>query len=37
MAVESRRGFLISRAWIQAVAIVIIFGFFVLGLLAYET
>src|SRR5207248_1061086 len=36
-AVESRRGFLISRAWIQAVAIVIIFGFFVLGLLAYET
>jgi nitric oxide reductase subunit B len=28
---------LISRGWIQAVAIVFIFGFFVLGFLAYET
>ena len=28
---------LISKAWLQAVAIVVVFGFFVLGLLAYRT
>lgn len=37
MTTESRRSFLISRGWIQAVVIVFIFGFFVLGFLAYET
>jgi nitric oxide reductase subunit B len=33
---QSRR-LLISKGWIQAVAIVVVFGFFVLGLLAYLT
>src|SRR5207247_5938309 len=28
---------LVSKAWLQAVAIVVVFGFFVLGLLAYRT
>jgi nitric oxide reductase subunit B len=37
MSIANRRSFLISRGWIQAVVIVILFGFFVLGLLAYET
>ena len=37
MASEQRREFLISKGWIQAVALVILFGFFVLGLLAYRT
>ena len=31
------RGLLISKRWVQAVAIVVLFGFFVLGLLAYRT
>jgi len=30
-------GFLLSKGWIQAVALVVLFGFFVLGLLAYRT
>jgi nitric oxide reductase subunit B len=34
---ESRRGFLISKVWIQAVVLVVLCGFFVLGLLAYRT
>jgi nitric oxide reductase subunit B len=33
----SPRGLLVSKAWIQAVAVVVLFGFFVLGLLAYLT
>ena len=37
MASESKRQLLISRAWVQAVAIVMIFGFTVLGMLAYRT
>ncbi len=37
MAFESRRQLLISRGWIQAVAIVMIFGFTVMGMLAYRT
>ncbi|HET6642049.1 MAG TPA: cbb3-type cytochrome c oxidase subunit I [Gaiellaceae bacterium] len=37
MATTERREFLISKAWIQAVALVVLFGFFVLGLLAYRT
>jgi nitric oxide reductase subunit B len=32
-----RREFLISKVWIQAVVLVVLFGFFVLGLLAYRT
>ena len=35
-AIETR-GLLISKRWVQAVAIVMLFGFFVLGLLAYRT
>src|SRR5262249_21596435 len=31
------RAMLISKRWVQAVAIVMLFGFFVLGLLAYRT
>jgi len=36
-AAVARRGFLISKAWIQAVVLVVLCGFFVLGLLAYRT
>src|SRR4029450_13818290 len=36
-AVEARRDFLISKVWIQAVVLVVLAGFFVLGLLAYRT
>src|SRR5512140_703280 len=32
-----KRNLLVSRTWIQAVALVVVFGFFVLGLLAYRT
>ena len=32
-----RREFLISKTWIQAVVLVVLVGFFVLGLLAYRT
>jgi nitric oxide reductase subunit B len=32
-----RREFLISKTWIQAVLLVVLCGFFVLGLLAYRT
>ncbi len=31
------RDLLVSKAWIQAVAVVLLFGLFVLGLLAYQT
>lgn len=34
---RDRRGLLVSRTWIQVVALVMLFGFFVLGLLAYRT
>ena len=33
----SRRDLLVSKGWVQAVALVLLFGFFVLGLLAYRT
>jgi nitric oxide reductase subunit B len=33
----ARRGFLISKTWIQAVILVVLAGFLVLGLLAYRT
>src|SRR5215210_7007440 len=32
-----RRELLVSRGWVQAVALVVLFGFFVLGFLAYRT
>src|SRR3974390_3435243 len=34
---SSSRSLLISKGWIQAVALVMLFGFFPLGLLAYRT
>ena len=34
---RDRRALLVSRGWLQAVVLVILFGFFVLGLLAYRT
>ena len=34
---ESRRDLLVSKGWVQAVPLVVLFGFFVLGLLAYRT
>jgi nitric oxide reductase subunit B len=34
---ETRRPLLVSKGWLQAVALVVLFGFFVLGLLAYRT
>ena len=37
MAEMNSRALLVSRAWVQAVALVMVFGFFVLGLLAYRT
>ncbi len=37
MEVARRRQFLIARGWIQAVAIVMIFGFTVMGILTYRT
>jgi nitric oxide reductase subunit B len=36
-APAGRRAFLISKAWLQAVVLVVLCGFFVLGLLAYRT
>lgn len=36
-AAPGKRGLLVSKGWIQAVAIVVLFGFFVLGFLAYRT
>ena len=32
-----RRGLLVSRVWVQAAVLVVLFGFFILGLLAYRT
>ncbi len=37
MSNGSRRTLLVSRAWVQAAIIVFLFGFLVLGLLAYRT
>ena len=34
---SSKQNLLISKGWIQAVALVMLFGFFILGLLAYRT
>ena len=37
MRPDGRRELLVSKGWVQATALVILFGFFVLGLLAYRT
>src|SRR5215470_4709977 len=37
METTTKRGFLLARGWIQAVILVFLFGFFVLGFLAYRT
>ena len=37
MAESSNRSLLVSKGWIQAVALVMLFGFFIMGLLAYYT
>ena len=37
MESAGRRQFLLSKGWIQAVALVVLSGFFILGLLAYRT
>ncbi len=37
MEATGRRAFLISKGWIQAAILVVVTGFFVLGLLAYRT
>jgi len=37
MAANSKRALLVSNGWVQAVIIVLLFGFFVLGFLAYRT
>ena len=34
---SERRALLVSKGWVQAVALVLLFGFFVMGLLAYRT
>ena len=34
---DERRGLLVSRVWIQATLLVVLCGFFILGLLAYRT
>src|SRR6187200_467595 len=34
---SGRRELLVSKTWVQAVVLVVLFGFFVLGLLAYRT
>ena len=34
---SQRRQLLVSKGWVQAVLLVFLFGFFVLGLLAYRT
>ena len=37
MESSGRRQMLVSKGWVQAVLLVVLFGFFVLGLLAYRT
>src|SRR5690349_5890147 len=36
-SMQARRGLLVSKAWVQAALLVLLSGFFVLGLLAYRT
>lgn len=37
MDTTTKRGFLLAKGWIQAVLLVTLFGFFVMGILAYNT
>ena len=37
MGTTTKRGFLLAKGWIQAVILIFLFGFFVLGFLAYRT
>jgi nitric oxide reductase large subunit len=37
MESSQRRQLLVSKGWVQGVLLVVLFGFFVLGLLAYRT
>ena len=37
MQASERRQLLVSKGWVQGVVLVVLFGFFVLGLLAYRT
>jgi nitric oxide reductase subunit B len=37
MEASGRRQLLVSKTWVQAVLLVVLLGFFVLGLLAYRT
>lgn len=37
MTPSHKRDLLVSKAWLQAIAVVMLFGFFVLGFLAYDT
>jgi nitric oxide reductase subunit B len=37
MEAVDRRPLLVSRGWVQGVLLVLLFGFFVLGFLAYRT
>jgi len=37
MVIQQRRGLLISRSWVQAVIVVVLFGFLILGVLAWQT
>jgi hypothetical protein len=34
---DQRRGLLVSKGWVQATFLVVLFGFLVLGILAYQT
>jgi nitric oxide reductase subunit B len=36
-AQSDRRNLMVGKGWIQAVVLVVIFGFFVMGILAYRT
>lgn len=37
MPIQPKRGLLVSRTWVQAVVIIFVFGFLILGLLAWQT
>src|SRR5215467_6251922 len=37
MPIQPKRGLLVSRTWVQAVVVVFLFGFLILGLLAWQT
>ena len=37
MPIQPKRALLVSRIWVQAVVVVFLFGFLILGLLAWQT